>query len=398
MKKTILIIFSFLILYPYKCAIVGLNLDGHGLSQITQGLKSILEISHDITVLSSRSGKNTGEFDFVIFTDSITCFKQDLTQSLPKAKIKIAYCLWETDKLPEEWVTILNNKFDFVIVASSWFVNKYIENGVQIPIFCIPLGLDTKKLEYIDYELNNNNSDKEDKFYFTCISSFFRHKNQLLLLEVFQELFNNSDVGLILSGHAPTYDTYFNKILAKAKEYNNKNIIINSKQLDDKEFAEIIKKTSVLLSISTGEGFSYTPREAAALGIPTIIPANTAYWDLIENDYASIVINCPTKIESFCILQNKIIGNGFLVCKNNLKNALINIYKNYNEYKKEAQAKKELIKNSYSWQKVNNLFTKILEPQSWFLNSENKITNLGIFCNDKNLIDKINIMIESKAN
>ena len=63
----------------------------------------------------------------------------------------------------------------------------------------------------------------------------------------------------------------------------------------------------IILSISTGEGFSYTPREDAALGIPTIIPANTAYWDLIENNYASIAINCPTKIESFCILQNKIM-------------------------------------------------------------------------------------------
>lgn len=386
MKKLLLLNLNLIL--SLKISIVGLNLDGHGLSQITQGLKKIIAKQHQVDLLYSRE-KNHGNYDLAIFTDSLTCFDNDLSKNLPRAKLNIAYCLWETNALPKKWVNIINKKFDAVIVASEWYISKYIESGVTKPIFCIPLGLDENKIDLIT-KASLNKEENNNIFYFTCISSFFRHKNQLLLVEAFDEIFqNNSNVGLILSGHAPTYDNYYSNIVKKLEQLKNPNIILNSEQLNDVEFAKLINKTSVLVSISTGEGYGYTPREAAALGIPTIVAANTAYWDIIENNFASISINCPSTIPAYCVLQKDTIGKGYLCSIENLKLALKDIYHNYKNYKELAEIKKYDVIKSYSWSKIEPLINNLLDYKKWNLSQENKVNKHGIFCNDIKLINKL---------
>jgi glycosyltransferase involved in cell wall biosynthesis len=385
MKKIIFLNLN--LIFSLKVAIVGLNLDGHGLSQISQGLQKIIKKNHSVDLLFSRE-KNDGYYDISIFTDSLTCFDHDFSTNLPKAKINIAYCLWETDTLPKQWVEIINNKFDAVIVSSAWYVNKYIDSGVNKPIFYIPLGLDEKKIELLKEKTKNIQKNKI--FYFTCVSSFFRHKNQLLLLEAFNEVFvQDKKVGLILSGHAPTYDSYYDTVVQKIKQLNNPNIILNTKQLDDIEFAKMLNKTAVLVSVSTGEGYSYTPREAAALGIPTIVAANTAYWDIIENELTSIAVNCPELKPSYCVLQNDIIGNGYVCSKESLKEALNKIYKNYKYFKNLAMNKKEIANTKYSWSEIEPFIYNLLKSEKWFLSQDNKATKFGIFCSDKNLFYKL---------
>ena len=382
--KIILFSLCFLFLFSDEIAIVGLNLPGHGLSQISQGLKKILEKKHKVSLLSSRK-KNIGKYDISIFTDSLTCFEHDFSKNLPNSKINFAYCLWETDTLPNKWVEIINNKFDAVIVSAEWYIQKYINSGVNKPIFCIPLGLDQDKIKLVETKQKTNHN----KFNFTCISSFFRHKNQLLLIEAFDELFHeNKNVGLILSGHAPTYDRYYTDVLEKIKEINNPNILINTKQLNNDEFADLINKSAVIVSISTGEGYSYTPREAAVFGIPTIIAANTAYWDIIENNFASIAINCPITTPSYCVLQNDTIGNGYSCSKENLKLALTQIYQNYNHYKKLSVQNKLQVLKKYSWQELEPIIANFFNFKKWQLSADNKATKLGIFCDNANLLNK----------
>lgn len=209
-------------------------------------------------------------------------------------------------------------------------------------------------------------------------------------MEAFDEVFGkNKTVGLILSGHAPTYDSYYDTVVQKIKQLNNPNIILNTKQLDDIEFAAMINKTAVLVSVSTGEGYSYTPREAAALGIPTIVAANTAYWDIIQNELTSIAVNCPELKPSYCVLQNDIIGNGYVCSKESLKEALKKIFKNYKYFKNLAMNKKEIAKTKYSWSEIEPFVNNLLNNEKWFLSQDNKATKFGIFCSDQNLFHKL---------
>ena len=47
----------------------------------------------------------------------------------------------ESTRIPDEWVNILNKKFDLVIVPDEFYESVYYSSGVKIPIFVLAHGI-----------------------------------------------------------------------------------------------------------------------------------------------------------------------------------------------------------------------------------------------------------------
>ena len=56
---------------------------------------------------------------------------------VPNSKIKLAYSMVESTKIPNEWPSIINDHFDAVVVPDNCLVDIYKKCGVKKPIFVV---------------------------------------------------------------------------------------------------------------------------------------------------------------------------------------------------------------------------------------------------------------------
>src|SRR5207244_2403629 len=108
---------------------------------------------------------------------------------------KIAYSVHESTKIPPQWVTLLNQMFDLVVVPDTMLVPIYKKSGVKLPIFVIPepMMLD----EFLDKPPKAN---RGKPFTFGNVSGSWSRKNHALLIKAFYKAFGDSpDVQLIMN-------------------------------------------------------------------------------------------------------------------------------------------------------------------------------------------------------
>ena len=77
-----------------------------------------------------------------LIADVLWAIGFDIIKLIPDdSSLKIAYSMMNTTTIPEEWTSILNNKFDLVVVPDIYLIKVYKKAGVNIPIFCLPIPL-----------------------------------------------------------------------------------------------------------------------------------------------------------------------------------------------------------------------------------------------------------------
>jgi glycosyltransferase involved in cell wall biosynthesis len=277
-------------------------------------------------------GKLDKYYDAIFFADQLGNRHHKPIKFLPvNANLKIAYSMFETDEIPLNWVTILNQKFNAVIVPDIFLKNVYEESGVLIPIFVIPAPI------YKIADINNlQPKKKSDKFIFLYSSSFSDRKNQITLLKAFNSKFaNNPNYELILHGRYA--DDTLEKIQIDIQDSNLQNVKIINNKLDRQEYLKLFQNASCYVSPSKGEGFAIPPREALAAGLPVILTNCAAQSSLCKNHF---YISVPADLEEDCYYKkfDAHIGK----CKNcnvsDLADTMENVAKNYDYYYCLAQA------------------------------------------------------------
>ena len=118
--------------------------------------------------------KKVPESDIVIFTMLAPHIaKYNLDKA--KDKFKIAISLFESDKLPSNWVESLNNNVDAVVVSCNWLVDVYKKSGVTVPVYCLNIPINTS-------DLVKKDKLKSDKFIFGMSAGSWQRKNHLKLI------------------------------------------------------------------------------------------------------------------------------------------------------------------------------------------------------------------------
>lgn len=262
-------------------------------------------------------------------------------------KNKIIITMFESDRLPVDWVNVINRFAHAVFVPSSFCLEVFEKSGVTVPTYKLPLFYIHK-----DYTLQEH-----EKFTFGHQNSLImgHQKGDDVLLDAYLDKFrDNPDTLLILKGRKHHYQALDHKFIKRAQRYSNVKVIIED-YTDDEVYSKFYSQLDCFVFPSRGEGFGIPPLEAMGLGIPTITTDGHSIKDYVE--YA-----IPVKTKGYC--KSYYVGRT-ADSKNNrwqqidrkdLGDKMLNVYNDYKHYKQQAEKNVSKLRELYSPKVfVNNL-------------------------------------------
>jgi len=261
--------------------------------------------------------------DVFLYTDLLWTVYWDKLKKINNYGIKLIYSMTEYTKLANDWVEKINDYFDAVIVPDDFLIDVYKNSGVKKPIFSLPLPIELEELTEKNIEKSENKP-----FVFGCSAMFVKRKNYKLLIDAFaQEFGNNPNVLLDLHGRFGDYKSVEDQV----RDLNLKNVKIKCESISRQEYINLMSSFDCYVFIPKGEGFSITPREAIALGIPVILSNNTTHKTICNS---GIVYPVKSEIleDAYCDSTKESIGHDFNCSINDVRKALRKVYSNYTHY------------------------------------------------------------------
>lgn len=399
-----MLVFCFSSLESYDLTVVGPVIQADGLGRISVGVIDLLkndlkincitaqyasanDISDEVNAIVQNPDKSPGTVS-ILFAPLWYANHSSGYTLMPKSKIRIAYSMLESTKIPSQWTKILNSSFDAVVVPDQFLVEVYKNSGVKIPIFVLPIGM------YLDEYFAMPKSDSlHVPFVFGTTVSCDERKNYNLLIRAFAEEFGNSnEVVLRLNSRAKS-DAFHNLI----QQLGVSNIILTDSPLNKSAFLDFMRSFDCFVNISKGEGFSLCPREALALGIPCIITKNTAQITICDSGLVREVPSLiPEPATYWGLFGDQQVGY-FLTCsKDDVKAALRDVYINYSFYQKKAKAGPEWV-SQYSWRNLKAKYLSLIKPKKVVLGNRNEITDDYLMTNSSTLYKKYKKALAGKS-
>lgn len=305
--------------------------------------------------------------------------KFDLNLIPENSEVKIAISMIESSLIPKEWISILNEKFDAVIVPDEFLINVYRNSGVAIPIFVLPPPL------YLDDFLSKPLKARPEKtFIFGMISGYWAHKNHILVVEAFAKEFkNNENVKLIMWGRG-VHPGVVEKLRSRINELALNNVYLYVGLKNQEEYVEFLSSLDCNLLVSKGEGFSIGPREALALGIPNILSYNTAHMTICDTNLIECVktfpeVNYDQFFERWAEYESCTIED--------LSIAMRKMVNNYDYYLSKAAKGREWVKQ-YTLDNLKLKYLNLIKPQKIILGDKNEVTHDYLMTNSRELYNK----------
>lgn len=347
----------------------------------------------DSTIKEIVSSSKSTNASIILFTDFIHVYEKSVLPKISKkTSILFAYSMLESTLIPSSWVHILNEKFDAVIVPDSFIKRVYESSGVKIPIFVLPHPIIIEEL------LNISKKEKKSSiFTFGMSAGFFSRKNHQVLLEAFSEEFgNNPDVFLKIHGREIAAEQIvLLEIKNVIKKNKLKNVDLIVKNFSQKQYINFLNSLDCYIFPSKGEGFSVTPREALALGLPCIISKNTAHLTLCQTGFVE-PISSDNLEHAWYSIFNKNLGYQFACDKKNLRQIMKDIFFNYEFYLKKAKGRKIWVKQ-YLEKNLKKSYETLFYPSYIIQSKKNKIKNGILYTNSPNLFEKYTRILNVKV-
>ncbi len=291
------------------------------------------------------------------------------------SKIKILYTMIDSPAVNPGDFNGLNEYFDLMVVPDEWLVDVYRKGGVKIPIFVLPCPI------YLG-EFFSQPPKYHDKHNFVFGSSgcFVPRKNHITVLEAFiQEFGNNPYVKLKLHGRWGSEDSTLRE---RINQIGINNVEIINQTITQQDFIKFMTSLDCYVFLSKGEGYSITPRESLACGIPCILSNNTAHKNLCDSGFVTAV-------------PSEILECGFYNCLvDDARNAMRNVYDNYQESLKIAARAKDWVKK-YDQHQLKHLYLSLIKPKKIVLGKINKIEEEQLITNSEELYQKYCQLIEN---
>lgn len=298
---------------------------------------------------------------------------------VPQSSIKIAYSMIEGTKIPQEWLVILNTSFDAVVVPDIFCKNVYKQCGVTIPIFVIPCGMYSEELfeKPLKKELHT-------PFTFGVSAEFVRRKNYDVLIEAFAKQFgNNAQVKLKIHGRG---GDYFTEVVRLIRKYQLFNVELINKRFTRAEYADFLSSLDCYVLLSKGEGFSLTPREALALGIPCILSDVAAQKTICKTGLVKSV-STPLKESAFYWCFNKTVGYYSNCYVKDVCSALKEVYEHYEQYLAKAHKARPWVKQ-YLYKNLKDYYLTLVKPEKVEWGAEDSIEGKVLKTTSKRLYSK----------
>jgi len=323
--------------------------------------------------------------NIAILTEPVCHFHTDPYAHIPKdCKIKIAFSMLETTKIPTIWVKALNEKYDAVIVPDPYLKKVYFNSGVTIPIFVLPMPMVLGS--FLASPIHSTHSSRS--FVFGDASA---NKNPAVLIRAFAKAFGN-DPNYQLAFRAGVIMPETKKIINDlTHELGLSNVTFESGHITEENFIKKLLSYDCYVNLSRGEGFSLIPREALALGLPVIITDNTASTTICKSGCVRAVPSIKKGPCNSCyqLLFHENCGKQFDCEVDDVVEALLDMVTNYDKYKKLArQGRKWVQQYDAANPDLQALYLTLVKPNKVILGKKDKITDSYIMTTSKKLYQK----------
>jgi glycosyltransferase involved in cell wall biosynthesis len=212
-----------------------------------------------------------------------------------------AYTTWETDRLPADWVPVLN-RYDRVLVPSRFNAEVFVSSGVQVPVAVVP---------HISAPARHRGAagpgPRGPKFIFYLIATWTTRKAILDAVRAYVSAFTASDaVTLVI--HTSREDlvacarldregrprrseaaTWYTLARALAGLDSAPEIVLSTRKLTDRGVEALHTRGDCYFSLSRGEGWGLGAFDAAAHGNPVIVLGWGGPLDFLPGDYPYFV-------------------------------------------------------------------------------------------------------------
>lgn len=294
--------------------------------------------------------------------------------------IRIAYLMWESTKLPNEWVEILNKHFDAAVVPSKFLIDTFHNSGVNIPVFELPLGLNLDC--FLQEPLKR---EAGTPFTFGNLSVCSERKNQVQLIRAFAKAFGNDPTVRLRINCRYGEKEVSAAITHEIAKLNLDNVIFTQFSLSPDEYLELFKTIDCYVSPSKGEGFSIQPREAMALGIPVIATNNTGQADICASNLVKVVNSSEKEVALFP--WGNSYGHYFNCDVDELSELLLKMKNYYSEYLQQANDSRNWVKQ-FCYENLKQNYKALIKPSLVQLASENKIEGDIVYTKSLDLLQK----------
>jgi len=353
-------------------------------------LRSLSNRSIDLTNHNSLRLALKNDFTLTgitILTDSLSISWKEYLSLPNKSSVKIMFAVTERTEIPQVLVKKMNTHFDALAVPDEWMIDIFQQSGVDIPIFVLPLVLDQNLESLLELPLKENTNKP---FVFGMTGGFTPRKNHILILHAFaQEFGNNPNFKLILHG---AYGLDMPQLLEAKNNYNLNNVEIVHKKYSRKEYEDFIRSLDCYSFVSKGEGFSITPREAMAAGVPCIISDNTAHKVICKT---GLVYSVPSNIiePAYYVPMGRYVGTDFNCDINDVRKAMREVYNNYKDYQARTPQARKWVKQ-YLSKNLAPRYLSLVKPKLVILGPDNLITDTYLMTNSEKLYRKYQKLIK----
>lgn len=244
--------------------------------------------------------------------------------------VNIIYTMFESNRLPKSWVENISI-LDYCIVPSNEIKDMFIESGVMIPIHSIELPLEPFMGEEIvkSIEPKHQYWKNDREFIIGFIGNWKQRKNIDKLIMAVERMRNlNFNVKLKLHfaiWYGVEYKNEFLQLYTKCKSF----ICFSEGSLSIHEKYDFIKSVDLIVSCSSGEGFSYPPREAIAMKTPILITDVMGHKDIIDSGYCSTINTNKSDLIPGDYKEDDFCGKMVNIEMENIASAIIDCYNNY---------------------------------------------------------------------
>lgn len=241
--------------------------------------KTSPELGQDGEVLKSLVSK---DIDYnVVISWNVPPVTEKLFSQEKKDVLKIAFTLWETDKLPNDWPELINRSVDECWLPGSFNEGVFKNSGVKVPIRTIPYPLDFSKYSSSS-SINLIRADQsrmsDDTYVFYFISQWSERKNFADLLQAYWSEFSEEEkVCLVLKTHltgnledAQKLTNIISQLKSLGNYKNDPEVVLIAQSLPRDKMFGLHKRADCYVSPSRGEGLGLGILEAGIFGNPII--------------------------------------------------------------------------------------------------------------------------------
>lgn len=261
---------------------------------------------------------------------------------------------WEESGFPREFANNFCQYLDGITCLSEHVKKILIDNGITLPLTVSSCGVDHwDRIKASDY--NNNVLNTAKKFKFLHVSSCFPRKGVDILLTAYGEAFTKNDnVSLIIK----TFNNPHHNITEQVEKYKQSNpkfphVILIIDDLSEEQLKGLYQQCNVLVAPSKAEGFGLPIAEAILSNLPVITTAWGGQLDFCNNTIADgAVALIDYQMENAQTHFNLYESMWAKPDVESLKNHLIDIHKNYDDYKQKISLLADKLREQFSWENI----------------------------------------------